>query len=87
MLRIILSFVIGILATVAVAQEARPPAKATGLQVGKDEKLCRVKFADGQIKTWVCKKDAGCCSWDEAKYVRCGTMGGCLIGTAPIRER
>jgi hypothetical protein len=66
-------------------QPAAPTKKAAAVKVGKDEKLCRHRFPDGEIKTWVCKKDAACCSWDDAKYVRCGTITGCLIGTAPIR--
>jgi hypothetical protein len=70
-----------------VAQDPKSTAKTAAVNVGKDEKLCRQKFADGEIKTWVCKKDAACCSWDDAKYVRCGTITGCLIGTAPLRER
>lgn len=70
-----------------LAQEAKAPAKTASVKVAKDEKVCRQRFADGEIKTWVCKRDAACCSWDEAKYVRCGTITGCLIGTAPIRER
>jgi hypothetical protein len=74
--------------SVLFAQDAASKStQAPALKVGKDEKVCRQRFADGEIKAWVCKKDAACCSWDEAKYVRCGTITGCLIGTAPISER
>jgi hypothetical protein len=90
MLRIacVLGCALGFMVTTAVlAQTATSPTKAAAVKVAKDEKVCRHRFADGEIKTWVCKKDAACCSWDDAKYVRCGTITGCLIGTAPISER
>jgi hypothetical protein len=72
-----------VVTTAAVAQTAKSPTKGAAVKAAKDEKVCRHRFADGEIKTWVCKKDAKCCSWDDAKYVRCSTITGCLIGTAP----
>lgn len=48
--------------------------------VGKGEKLCRMKFSDGERTVWICKKEEPCCEWEALnKYVKCGsTITGCL---------
>ncbi|MFN0218426.1 MAG: hypothetical protein ACKVP4_06395 [Hyphomicrobium sp.] len=48
--------------------------------VGPGEKLCKMKFGDGEHTVWVCKKEEPCCEWELLnKYVKCGsTMTGCL---------
>ncbi len=64
---------------VAVAQTAAPKAKAPTPKVGKDQKVCRHKFPDGKLTTWVCDKQQPCCAWDEIRYVKCGsTITKCL---------
>ena len=64
---------------VAVAQTAAPKAKASTPKVGKDQKVCRHKFPDGKLTTWVCDKQQPCCAWDEIRYVKCGsTITKCL---------
>ena len=62
----------------AVAQEAKAPAKAAP-KIAKDEKVCRHRFPDGKTTTWTCKKEQPCCAWDEIRYVKCGsTITRCL---------
>ena len=48
--------------------------------VGPGEKLCKMKFGDGEHTVWVCKKEEPCCEWELLnKYVKCGsTVTGCL---------
>ncbi|CFX34229.1 exported protein of unknown function [Candidatus Filomicrobium marinum] len=46
---------------------------------GKDEKVCKYKFPNGEKTVWVCDKSVPCCAWDEIQYVKCGTtFTGCL---------
>lgn len=46
----------------------------------KNEKLCRMKFSDGERTVWICDKAEPCCEWEALnKYVKCGsTVTGCL---------
>lgn len=73
-----------LLAPVAVvAQEAKAPAKAVKAastpKAGKDQKVCRYRFPDGESRSWVCDKAQPCCAWDAIKYVKCGsTITNCL---------
>jgi hypothetical protein len=70
----------GVLAPVAMAQQAPAAKKAATAKAGKGEKVCRVKMQySGEVKTWVCKKEEPCCVWHEINYVKCGsTITGCL---------
>ena len=69
-----------------LAQETKTPetrAKASSAKstpkVGKDQKLCRYRFPDGEQRSWVCQKEQPCCAWDAIKYVKCGsTITNCL---------
>jgi hypothetical protein len=66
---------------VAVAQDAKAPAKAASAlpKVGKDQKVCKYKFPGGETRVWTCKKEEPCCAWDAISYVKCGsTITGCL---------
>lgn len=61
-------------ASFAADKKSEPTPK-----VGKNEKVCRYKFPDGEKRTWVCDKEVPCCVWDEIKYVKCGnTITKCL---------
>ena len=64
----------------ALAQDAKPTAKAASTpKAGKNQKVCRHKFPDGKLTTWVCDKEQPCCAWDEIRYVKCGsTITKCL---------
>jgi invasion protein IalB len=67
-----------------LAQDTKaPPAKSAKAKstpkVGKDQKLCRYRFPDGEQRSWVCQKEQPCCAWDAIKYVKCGsTITNCL---------
>ncbi len=66
-----------------IAQEAKAPAKASKAastpKAGKDQKVCRYRFPDGEQRSWVCQKEQPCCAWDAIKYVKCGsTITNCL---------
>lgn len=69
---------------VAIAQDAKAPAKTTASKAsspkaGPGEKVCRYKFPTGEQRAWVCKKEEPCCAWDAITYVKCGsTITGCL---------
>jgi hypothetical protein len=70
-------------AGIAVAQEAKAPAKKAAAQsapkAGPGEKVCRYKFPSGEQRAWLCKKEEPCCAWDAISYVKCGsTITGCL---------
>ena len=72
-----------ILPPAVFAQEAKAPAKATKAastpKAGKDQKVCRYRFPDGEQRSWVCDKAQPCCAWDAIKYVKCGsTITNCL---------
>lgn len=72
-----------ILPSVVIAQDAKAPAKASqaapALKAGKDQKVCRYRFPDGENRAWVCQKEQPCCAWDAIKYVKCGsTITNCL---------
>lgn len=45
-----------------------------------NEKLCKMKFSDGERTVWICNKEEPCCEWEALnKYVKCGsTITGCL---------
>jgi hypothetical protein len=45
-----------------------------------NEKVCRMKFGDGERTVWICDKAEPCCEWELLnKYVKCGsTITGCL---------
>ena len=63
----------------AVAQSKKKANKAKKPKVGKDQKMCRYKFPDGERRSWVCHKAVPCCAWDAIKYTKCGTtITGCL---------
>ena len=48
-------------------------------KAGKDEKVCKYQFPNGEKTVWICDKVAPCCAWDEISYVKCGTtFTGCL---------
>jgi hypothetical protein len=63
-----------------MAQDGAKKAKAASApKVGKNQKVCRYRFPDGERRTWVCEKDQPCCAWDAIKYVKCGnTITRCL---------
>lgn len=44
------------------------------------EKVCKMKFSDGERVAWICDKAEPCCEWEALnKYVKCGsTITGCL---------
>lgn len=44
------------------------------------EKVCKMKFGDGERTVWICDKAEPCCEWEALnKYVKCGsTVTGCL---------
>jgi hypothetical protein len=70
-------------AGIAVAQDAKPPAKAAAKssapKAGPGQKVCRYKFPTGEQRSWVCAKAEPCCAWDAINYVKCGsTITGCL---------
>lgn len=69
-------------AGIAVAQDAKAPAKAaksSDPKAGPGEKVCRYKFPSGERRAWVCKKEEPCCAWDAINYVKCGsTITNCL---------
>lgn len=46
----------------------------------KNEKVCKMKFGDGERTVWICDKAEPCCDWEALnKYVKCGsTITGCL---------
>ena len=46
----------------------------------KNEKVCKMKFGDGERTVWICDKAEPCCEWEALnKYVKCGsTVTGCL---------
>jgi len=46
----------------------------------KNEKVCKMKFGDGERTVWICDKAEPCCEWEALnKYVKCGsTITGCL---------
>lgn len=48
--------------------------------VKSGEKLCRMKFSDGERTVWICNQAEPCCEWEALnKYVKCGsTVTGCL---------
>ncbi len=45
-----------------------------------NEKVCKMKFSDGERVAWICDKAEPCCEWEALnKYVKCGsTITGCL---------
>jgi hypothetical protein len=65
-----------------MAQDGAPAKKAKAAsapKAGKNQKVCRYRFPDGERRTWVCEKDQPCCAWDAIKYVKCGnTITRCL---------
>jgi hypothetical protein len=70
------------LTALAAEGEARSKAgwpKATRA-LKKSEKLCKMKFSDGERTVWICDKAEPCCEWEALnKYVKCGsTVTGCL---------
>lgn len=73
-----------ILPPAVLAQDAKAPTakaakSASTPKVGKDQKLCRYRFPDGENRSWVCQKEQPCCAWDAIKYVKCGsTITNCL---------
>ncbi len=44
------------------------------------EKLCKMKFGDGERTVWICRQEEPCCEWEALNhYVKCGsTVTGCL---------
>lgn len=84
MLRVLASLALGaimIVPSFAVAQSTAPAgkAKASTPKISKNQKVCRHKFPDGKLTTWVCDKEQPCCAWDEICYVKCGsTITKCL---------
>lgn len=76
---VMLTLAIGFAPASAVSQESKGQPKAVAVKAGKDQKVCRYKFPDGEKRTWVCDKAVPCCAWDAIKYVKCGsTVTGCL---------
>lgn len=62
------------------AQQSKKSKKySKKVKAGKNQKVCRYKFPDGEKRTWVCDKAVPCCAWDAIKYVKCGTTwSGCF---------
>lgn len=52
----------------------------TTRSVGAGEKVCRMKFSNGERTVWICNKEEPCCEWEALnRYVKCGsTITGCL---------
>lgn len=69
---------------VAFAAEGEARSKSgwpkTTRSVRPGEKVCKMKFSDGERVSWICKKEEPCCEWEALnKYVKCGsTIAGCL---------
>jgi hypothetical protein len=39
-----------------------------------NEKVCKMKFGDGERTVWICDKAEPCCEWEALnKYVKCGS--------------
>lgn len=68
----------------AIAAEGEARSKAgwpkPTRSVKSGEKLCKMKFGDGERTVWICKNEEPCCEWEALnKYVKCGsTITGCL---------
>jgi len=77
---VVAAFAAALVAAPAIAQEAKPKAKAAqSVKAAKGEKVCRYTFPGGEKRAWVCKKEEPCCAWDAISYVKCGsTITGCL---------
>jgi hypothetical protein len=85
MTRIIVAITLALALTAPAALMAQDGAAAKKSKaaatpkVGKNQKLCRYRFPDGERRAWVCDKDQPCCAWDAIKYVKCGnTITRCL---------
>lgn len=69
---------------VAIAAEGEARSKAgwpkTTRAPKANEKVCKMKFSDGERTVWLCDKAEPCCEWEALnKYVKCGsTITGCL---------
>lgn len=74
----------GLMSAPAFAAEGEARSKAGWPKptraLKKNEKMCKMKFSDGERTVWICDKAEPCCEWEALnKYVKCGsTITGCL---------